>query len=138
MPSSKNWIALSFVFAALVCQEEAAAQSYIDVPVMVGGSSDYDACWGYGQVIGLDPNGDGFLSVRSGPGGRQFSEISRVFNGQVVAICDESGPWLAVVYEPGHDLTQCGVSTSWPIRQPYTGPCRYGWVHSRYVHIIAG
>lgn len=41
--------------------------SRIDVPVMItpGGG---DAC-ANGEIVGLDPKGDGFLSVRSGPGG---------------------------------------------------------------------
>jgi hypothetical protein len=107
----------------------------IDAPVVIGGNANYDACASTGQVVGLNPRGDGFLSVRSGPGGRPYREIDRLFNGNQVYICGETGPWLAVVYPAGRD---CGVSTPWPVRQPYTGPCRYGWIHSRYVRVIAG
>ncbi|WP_372423376.1 integron [Salinarimonas chemoclinalis] len=116
----------------------AGGQGRIDVPVEVGGDGFLDGCWGIGQVVGLDPNGDGFLSVRSGPGGRQYREIDRVHNGQQVAICGEDGPWYAVVYSRTRDTSGCGVHTPWPVRQPYTGPCEYGWVHSRYVHVVAG
>ena len=69
----------------------------VDVPVMAGGEPDMDACPSGGTVVGLNPRGDGFLSVRSGPGGSQFREIDRVYNGMRLAICDQVGPWYAVV-----------------------------------------
>ena len=112
-------------------------RSRIDVPVMVGAEPDYDACPSTGTVMGLDPQGDGFLSVRSGPGGRAYREIDRVFNGQHVFICHQEGPWLAVVYATQRDL-DCNVSGAWPSRMPYTGPCSYGWIHTRYVGNLAG
>ncbi|OJY37406.1 MAG: integron [Rhizobiales bacterium 65-9] len=108
----------------------------IDAPVMLGGDPDMDACPSLGQVVGLDPNGDGFLSVRSGPGGSRYREIDRLYNGNKVSVCDRRGPWYSIVYPA--DEGECGVGTPWPVRQPYTGPCSYGWVHSRYVRIIAG
>lgn len=109
----------------------------IDVPLMLGGNPDFDACSSVGQIVGLNPRGDGFLSVRSGPGGSQYREIDRLYNGNQVHVCGERGPWLAVVYPAGGGR-DCGVGTPWPVRQPYTGPCDYGWIHSRYVRIIAG
>jgi hypothetical protein len=108
-----------------------------DVPVMVGGEPDMDACPSSGTVMGLNPRGDGFLSVRSGPGGSQFREIDRVYNGMRLAICDQVGPWFAVVYSTDN-RTECNVGTPWSRRQAYTGPCRYGWVHSHYVGDLAG
>jgi hypothetical protein len=109
----------------------------IDVPVMVGGTGELGGCASLGQIVGLDPNGDGFLSVRSGPGGKPYREIDRLYNGNRVFVCDKNGPWLAVVYGDSPDGT-CGASIPWPVRQPYTGPCRSGWIHSRYVEIVAG
>jgi hypothetical protein len=109
----------------------------IDVPVMIN-ADEGDAC-ANGEIVGLDPKGDGFLSVRSGPGGRPFSEIDHLFNGSQVYICGQQGPWYSVVYTPDRGLSsECGVSTPWSTRQAYTGPCRYGWVHSRYVKVTAG
>ncbi len=99
----------------------------------MAGGDGWDACGSGGDVVGLDPHGDGFLSVRSGPGGKQFREIDRVYNGMHLKICDERGPWLGVVYTPDGNSQTCGVERSWPTRLPYTGPCRYGWVFSRYV-----
>ncbi|GEO13953.1 integron [Microvirga aerophila] len=115
----------------------AQPRARIDVPVMVGGTGVLDGCASVGQIIGLDPRGDGFLSVRSGPGGKPYREIDRLYNGNQVFVCHDKGPWLAVVYGQSADGT-CGVSTPWPVRQPYTGPCRSGWIHSRYVQIVAG
>ena len=77
------------------------------------------------------PHGDGFLSVRSGPGGRGYSEIDRVFNGDKVNICDRAGDWLAIIYD--HHGSDCDVHRPRSVRQVYTGPCQAGWVFRRYV-----
>lgn len=107
-------------------------QSRIDVPVLAGNSDELDACDGQGTIVGLDPKGDGFLSVRSGPGGK-YREIDRLYNGMRVHLCDLRGVWLGVVYSPRDPQDTCNVTTPWPRREAYTGPCRYGWIHSRYV-----
>ena len=109
----------------------------VDVPVMVGAHADADACPSTGKVVGLNPRGDGFLSIQSGPGGKPYRQIDRVYNGMHLWICDQVGRWYAVVYSPDNRLN-CNVSSPWSVRQAYTGPCRYGWVHSRYVGKLAG
>ena len=114
------------------------AKGKIDVPVMAGAEAEFDACPSTGTIVGLDPQGDGFLSVRSGPGGSKYREIDRVYNGMHVFICEYKGPWLGVVYSSSGETDACNVSTNWPRRQAYTGPCEYGWIHSRYVGDIAG
>jgi hypothetical protein len=68
-----------------------------------------DGCSGFGKVKGLDPNGDNFLSVRTGPG-PGFTEIDRLFTGNGVTICGRQGKWLRIKYGGGR-----------------------GWVHSRYI-----
>jgi hypothetical protein len=113
----------------------AVAQAKIDVPIMLGGNSDEDACASAGVVAGLSPRGDGFLSVRSGPGGK-YTEMDRVYNSNPVSICVSNGRWTAVVY--GGDGRDCGVGSPWPKRKAYTGPCKYGWVSSRYISVTAG
>ena len=105
---------------------------------MAGGNPEFQACPQVGEIVGLDPNGDGFLSVRSGPGGHPFQEIDRVYNGMRVKICDQRGPWYGVVYEADGRTDRCAVDAARTLRSPYTGPCRYGWIHSRYVGNIAG
>ena len=115
-----------------------SAKGKIDVPVMAGAEAEFDACPSTGTIVGLDPQGDGFLSVRSGPGGSKYREIDRVYNGMQVFICEYKGPWLGVVYSSSGETDSCNVSTNWSRRMPYTGPCEYGWIHSRYVGDIAG
>lgn len=41
------------------------AEAQSQVPVMVGGDTDLDACASKGRVVNLDPNGDNFLSLRA-------------------------------------------------------------------------
>jgi hypothetical protein len=124
-------ILLAVVIAAI--PSVAFAQPKISVPIMLGGNDDYDACPSAGIVSGLDPRGDGFLSVRGGPG-RGYPEIDRVYNDNAVQICERRGGWMAVVYGGA----RCGVSSPWPKRRAYTGPCKFGWVSSRYVTVTAG
>jgi hypothetical protein len=112
--------------------------SKIDVPVMITPSKDGDAC-ASGEIVGLDPKGDGFLSVRSGPGGRPYGERDRLYNGNQVYLCGRSGPWYSIVYTADRILSsECGVTKSWSTYQAYSGPCHQGWIHSRYVKVIAG
>lgn len=102
----------------------------------VGGEPDLDACGALGEVSGLDPAGDHFLSLRSGPGAR-YAELARLHTGQRLWLCEQRGAWLGVVF--GQDEgTDCRVSSPSPGRRPYRGPCRSGWVHERYVTLLAG
>ncbi len=85
-------------------QEEAAIAPKRAVP-----KPPSDACNRFGKVRGLDPNGDNFLSVRTGPG-TGYEEIDRIFNGNGVSICSQQGKWLKVKYGGGR-----------------------GWVYGKYV-----
>jgi hypothetical protein len=116
---------------------EAREPTYLDVPVMIGGNADLDACPTEGRIVGLDPKGDNFLSVRTGPGGKPYHEIDRLHTDNRVFICGSKGHWLAVVYGESPDGA-CGVGTPWPVRKAYSGPCNFGWIHSRYVRVTAG
>lgn len=133
--------AASVALAVLFLTAASFAQgARIDVPIVIGGSGDFDACEGGGEVVGLNPRGDGFLSVRGGPSSN-YGELDRLYNGNVVYICDNRGAWMGVIYPADGspaDGTNCGVARPWPTRQPYTGPCKFGWVFSRYIKGIAG
>jgi hypothetical protein len=129
---------LGTVLTAIVAGNVSAASARIGVPIMIGGVKNLDAC-SNGKVTGLDPKGDGFLSVRSGPGGWPYREIDRLFNGHDVHLCGARRQWYAIVYHRSpQSLESCGVSTPWQKRRAYRGPCRYGWVHSRYIKVTAG
>ena len=110
-----------------------AAAQQIDVPVMIGGEADLDACTGLGRIVGLNPKGDGFLAVRGGPS-TDYPKVDELYNGDLVTICDEDGRWFGVVYG-GRD---CGTASPVARRMAYRGPCRAGWVFGRYVDYIAG
>lgn len=107
--------------------------------VMVGGIPDLDACRSNGQVTGLNPRGDNFLAVRSKPSARA-RELDRLHPGMVVWACDETanGEWTGIIYSPPGRTVECGVGTPAPRHQAYRGPCRSGWVSSRFLTIVAG
>jgi hypothetical protein len=103
------------------------------VPVMVGGYQEEDACSTLSEVRGLDPRGDGFLTVRRGPSSK-YQMIERLHNGDRVISCDNHGKWIGIVY--GRD--DCGVSTPITKRSPYRGSCKSGWVYGKWIVDIAG
>jgi hypothetical protein len=110
------------------------------VPVMIGGSEELDACGGWAEVSGLNPKGDGFLAVRSGPG-TDYPMRDRLREGDGVYVC-RSAPgskWLPIVYpRRGQDPAECAVSSG--VAQPveYRGPCGYGWVRADWIKVLAG
>jgi hypothetical protein len=115
-----------------------AAQSR---PVMIGGEADIDACNSFWRVRGLNPRGDGFLSVRAAPG-TDKRELDRLFNGDGVFVCEQAGDWFGIVYpgaglKPGSEI-DCKVGSPVPRQRAYAGPCRSGWVHKRFLEVIAG
>jgi uncharacterized protein YraI len=74
------------------------------------------ACFATSTVNGLNPNGDGFLAVRTGPGSN-YPMIDKLYNGDVVTVHDLSGRWRGVSYANG---------------------TRVGWVHSNWLVDLAG
>ena len=124
--------------AALAALTTVTAANRLTVPVIPGAIEDADACPGTGIVEGLNPHGDGFLAVKAGPG-LNFDRIDKLYNGAQVHICEQRGEWLAIVYSrTGNWSGRCNVSHPWPRALPYTGPCRSGWVHRRWVGSLAG
>ncbi|WP_420138006.1 hypothetical protein [Sphingomonas sp.] len=103
------------------------------VPVHYGGFPEQDACSDFVVVSGLDPKGDNYLSVQSGPGGKPYRQLDRVHADQRLLVCEEKGMWLGVVYAKGNDGDGCGVSSPRAQRAVYRGPCRSGWVSKKYV-----
>ncbi|WP_062117713.1 hypothetical protein [Aureimonas sp. AU40] len=122
-------------FLAGACVVPANAQG--PETVEVGGDPELDACASLGRIARLDPKGDNFLSVREGPSSKH-RERDRLSTGALVTICDERGPWRGIVYPAPGTEADCGVSSPQATRSPYRGPCRSGWVHSRFVDVVAG
>lgn len=123
-----------FAMAALPARSDEPGQ-IPKVPVLTGGEAELDACGSNGMVTGLNPAGDGFLAVRSGPGSNN-AELDRLHNGEPVYICDQSGKWIGIVYTRYGG--GCDVTSPLADRQPYTGPCKSGWVHQNWITLMAG
>lgn len=107
-----------------------------DRPVMVGGDPDFGACGALGVVRGLDPHGDGFLALRSGPSAKTRL-IDQLREGDAVYFCESVPGWIGVVVYPPNPLIDCGVSEVLMPRQPYSGPCKTGWVSEKWIEIVA-
>ena len=121
---------------ALAISVSAFAQAVtLDVPVMMGGNPEIDACQGYGEIADLMPPDD-FLSVRSGPASR-YREIDRLKNGVKVFVCDDKTPWVGIVY-PATENRNCKVGAALAKRRAYAGPCKRGWIHRKYLKMLAG
>ena len=130
---------LAAVLIGMVATTEAFGQEAgirPQAPVIVHSIDGTGPC-GTGIVQGLDPSGDGFLAVKAGPGLR-YDRIDKLYNGEEVAICATAGDWLGVVYTRRH--WDCNVfnNPGWSKALPYTGPCRSGWVHKRWVEPTSG
>ncbi len=92
-----------------------APSQTLDVPIVIDCVADQAACYATSRVQGLDPNGDGFLAVRKGPGTRH-AMIDKLYNGDVVEVITARYPWYGVRYGNG----------------------RRGWVHSKWLRDLAG
>lgn len=118
-------LAIGFVATTL---SPASAQ-----PVMVGGEAGYDACGSVGRVVGLNPSGDNYLSVRAKPSS-SGNELDRLGPNTNVFMCDQRGRWIGIVYGGN----SCGVGSPIADRQAYRGPCKSGWVFDKYIELFAG
>jgi hypothetical protein len=130
-------VALALSLATFVSFAEANKRA---VPIMIGGSEEMDACGSWAAASGLNPKGDGFLAVRSGPG-TEYSVRDKLREGAGFYVCGSSqdGKWLQIVYpRKGQDSDDCGVSSPIAHALEYRGPCDYGWVNARWVKVIAG
>lgn len=123
-------LSVNLLAAVLLLSGSASASAD---PVYFGGSEEYDACPVVGKVRGLDPNGDNFLAVRSGPGSKHRMQ-AKIHTGQIVHVCDQRGGWLGIVY----GNRDCEVNFPILMRSAYEGPCRSGWVSQKFIFEIAG
>lgn len=115
MPIDALILTTAILMGSLPVAFPAAAQ-VLDVPFVVDGGDGQAAWCATSIVTGLDPAGDGFLAVRSGPGS-QYRKIDEIYNGDIVSTCDARGAWVAIVYGPSK---------------------RKGWVHGRWLQDRAG
>ncbi|WGH78480.1 SH3 domain-containing protein [Jannaschia ovalis] len=92
-------LSLSAFLCATILAAPALRAQQLDVPIVIDcdQSQEQAACYSVGTVMGLDPNGDGFLAVRSGPGS-DFRMIDKLVNGDRVMGITQQGPWVGLVY----------------------------------------
>lgn len=123
---------------AVIAAAAAAVATAAPRPVLVALDSELGNCPVTGAVVGVNARRDNYLSVRAGPGVRE-RELDRLRSGTVVMICDETanGAWLGVVYNRSGNR-DCFIGQTSSQRRPYRGPCRSGWVSSRYIDVNAG
>ncbi len=121
---------------------DAADMAYngpIPMPIVIGSDGpEADACGTLAKVMPLDGKDVNYLSVRDAPDG-STKERDRLEPGQQVSVCASHGAWSGVVYAaPGSETQDCGVGSPVAAQEPYSGPCRQGWVASQYLEMIAG
>lgn len=114
MPARSRAFLLLIGAAALASWAQAQT---LDVPFSTDCPPDAEAaCFPTSIVDGLDPNGDGFLAVRTGPG-TTYPMIAKLRNGDVVVVHAASGPWFGVSFGDGGGM---------------------GWVHRNWLVDLAG
>ena len=131
--------------------EEVAAQPVRITPPVEDGKALFSGA-AVARIVGLRKGGDGFVSVRAAPSTRA-AERDRLTAARLVIALTPATDWddahfIGVIYpEGGGDAASaslhevCGVSETPPATPPfdrtYSGPCRSGWVHKRFVEVLA-
>lgn len=106
------------------------AQS-LDVEVMERADDGLDTC-SYGQVFGLKADGDGFLSVRRGPG-TTYESFDELKNNDKVWLFEEKDGWYGIVYGV-EELTCSPVESD----RPVDTDGKKGWVFGKWIEVLAG
>lgn len=106
---------LAVLIAALFIPSGITLAQQLEVDFHILEDDQAAGCLG-AQVVGLDPNGDGFLAVRSGPGA-DYRKIDELHNGDTVRPCASKGAWHGIYYGE---------------------PRRKGWVHGNWLGNWAG
>lgn len=108
----------------------AVASVDLDVSIFERGSDGQAASCASSRVSGLKSGGDGYLSVRSGPG-TQYRKIDELRNGDLVFVFEVNGDWAGVVYKTSS--VTCSSTETRPV--PFE---RRGWVHQNWLEDVAG
>ncbi|GHA54972.1 hypothetical protein GCM10008927_21010 [Amylibacter ulvae] len=110
---------IRYVLLGLITAFHASAviAQQLDVEIKVMKGDGQAAICGSSRVEGLNPNGDGFLAVRTGPGSK-YRKIDQIYNGDIVADCNQRGKWHGIFYGPNNK--------------------KKGWVHGNWLVWVAG
>ncbi|MDA7946167.1 MAG: SH3 domain-containing protein [Hyphomicrobiaceae bacterium] len=129
MRQNRNIFSAVAVATVILCGPVSAADPV--VPVMEIADGDFDTC-AFGKVSGLNPRGDNFLAVRAGPG-TSYRMLDKIRTDDKVWLLSNKGDWIGIVY--GVDEVNCS-----PVKadRPYEGPGKTGWVHRKFITLLAG
>lgn len=154
---ARTVVASAIAIAALLAgsassrAEEVAAKPVRITPPVEDGKALFSGAE-VARIVGLRKGGDGYVSVRAAPSTRA-AELDRLTAARLIIALTPATDWddvtfIGVIYPAGdgdaasrplHEA--CGVSetppTAPPFDRPYTGPCRSGWVHKRFVEVLA-
>ncbi|MEO9457421.1 MAG: SH3 domain-containing protein [Lentilitoribacter sp.] len=121
----------SLLSALLIGSFAASHAQPLDVDVMERADDGLDTC-AYGQIVGLKSDGDGFLSVRTGPG-IKYESFDELKNNDKVWLFEEKDGWYGIVY----DLDELNCS---PVEndRPVETDGKKGWVFGKWVEVFAG
>lgn len=140
IPKYSHMAIFCSLFLAISTGAKPSDAQPLDVTIYEQGGDGQMAECGLYKVAGLNPNGDGFLAVRTGPGSnyRKFDELH---NGDFVLAYDFSNsPWLGVIYGRDQEVlksdTGCGFIGNGKRPLPYPG--KKGWIHSNWLELVAG
>ena len=96
---------------ALLTSPTAAQQLQVEFTII---EDDQAAGCLAADVTGLDPGGDGFLAVRTGPGSG-YAKVDEIHEGDRVRSCARQGPWHGIYYG---------------------NPRRKGWAHGNWLNVL--
>ena len=148
IPALTISIATIFAGTAPSRAEDVAAQPVRITPPVEDGKALFSG-GAIARIVGLRKGGDGFVSVRAAPS-TKAAELDRLTASRPVIALTPATDWskvtfIGVIYPAGGSG---GVSLSVvcdfpetppgpPFDRIYTGPCRSGWVHRRFVEVLA-
>ena len=127
----KTLLKTMLVSSLLISSFNVLQAQVLDVEVMERADDGLDTC-AYGQVAGLKSDGDGFLSVRTGPG-TKYESFDELKNNDKVWLFEERNGWYGIVY--GLDELNCS-----PVEndRPVETDGKKGWVFGKWVEVLAG
>ncbi len=128
--------------------EDVAAQPVRITPPIMDGKALFSG-GSIARIVGLHKGGDGFVSVRAAPS-TKAAELDRLTASRLVIALGPATDWsratfIGVVYPAAAadgvslfaacDFSETPIGP--PFDRPYAGPCRSGWVHKRFVEVLA-
>ncbi len=109
------------------------------IPMVGLQGPETDACPGIGRIALFEPKKGDFMRIYT-DAGEGASVKDKIDLSTLVWLCEADEGWQGIVYPSGRfeELGDCRVSSPKSEPEPYSGPCRYGWVEAKYIELTAG